>query len=372
VREDARTGADLEDRLPRPGGRVPQEGGEGVGVHEEVLAEASLRPDAPFVEDAAELGLAGGERDRALLSTARAGTDTTVTAACQNGPQESAMLAGTRLLVALVVLVAAEGPSVAANPPDPAGFLPRDGDLAGWSAAGAVRTFPRGRLHAYLDGGADLLEEYGIETAAVREWSRGKDTIAVQCYRMTDAVGACGLLTRVRGRKSESLDIGDGASRSALRTACWKGRWFFQVDVLAGSREVVGEAVALLRVLADRVPAGPPVGEPPLLAVLRTPTMRPGTELLLRGPLALGTAGFPRVLAGEGFALAATATYGPARRASRVLLVDYAGVEAATAAFEALRKEWKISSRASILSARIDSERVLAWRDGQRLRLIVR
>jgi hypothetical protein len=275
-----------------------------------------------------------------------------------------------RLVVPAFLVLAAL--AAAEEPPAPAGFLPTAEEMNGWEPVGEVQLYPRGRLHEYLNGGAPVLEEYGLEVAAIREWKRGEEIVAFHVYRMTDDTAACGLFTQVRTRMANDLAVGDGGFESAGCIGLWKGRWYAQLDRLRGN---AGTSTGL-RTLARRVAARLPGegAEPPLLTVLRTPTMVPRSEVLLRGPLALGgAAAFGKCLAGDGFRLAATASYKRGDATTRVLIADYASEEAAGAALGALAKTLGVEdTKDALLSVESESERILAWRKGSRVRIVVR
>jgi hypothetical protein len=142
------------------------------------------------------------------------------------------------------------------------------------------------------------------------------------------------------------------------------------VDVLKGDG-VLPDARRLVRHVASKLPGA--YREPALLSVLRTSTMEVRSEVLLRGKRALATAEpFAGVLALEGFTLAGAARYARGGRITRMLVADFDDEASAGSALEALARRLGSDVRADLVSVRRDEASVLAWREGPRVRLLVR
>ena len=274
--------------------------------------------------------------------------------------------------VMLVILGVAGALAEPAAPPSPSSFLPSAEAPKGLPSAGPIRTYARGKLWDYLNGGADVIEEFGVEQAAVREWTGEKRALAVLVYRMKDDVGACGVATYVRGPGTRVLNIGDGGYETDHRLGFHKGRWYAQFDVQEGGKEVLVEARRLARETADRMPGRG--AEPAILEVLRAPTMVRRSEVLLRGPLALATAEpFAGVLATEDLVIAGAARYRHRDSHARLLVAEYASEDAAKAAFGALARELGVvGDPGTMIVVKRDEERVVSWPDGHMVRVVTR
>jgi Family of unknown function (DUF6599) len=277
------------------------------------------------------------------------------------------------LFLAAAITLAAGPATPQRKAPEPEAALPTAEDLSGWKADGPVRRYPRGKLHILLNGAAPVLEEYGLEIAAVREWAREGRMISVMVLRMKDRIGALGVMTQVRGASWRDLAGAPGGYETDLQSGFLRGRWFVQIDVLEGGKEVLTVVRRLARLIHGRL-SGTIGGDSKLLADLRTPTLVPRSGMLLRGPLALaGAEPFAGALAVDGFEMGAVAGYRCGKRRARMLLASYDSEKSATAALLALAAALEMPGDPGVLlSARSGKRRVLAWREETRIRVIIK
>jgi hypothetical protein len=117
-----------------------------------------------------------------------------------------------------------------------------------------------------------------------QQYAFGQGEIGIKLYAMRDAAAALGIyLARSgEGTPASGLDLRHTAGRHELLAV--RNRFYLVVDNLTGRAEQARDLVAFARVLASRLPAAEPVGA---LDLLPKEGRVPGSERLIRGPLAL-------------------------------------------------------------------------------------
>lgn len=211
--------------------------------------------------------------------------------------------------------------------------LPADEVVPGWRRAEPARVYSGPELYELIDGGAEIFFEHGFERATVQRYVLGADEIGIDLYAMRDAAAALGIYLGRCGDETPApgLDLRHTAGRHELLAV--QGRFYVVVENLSGRAERAADLVAFARALAPRLPAPEPV---PVLDLLPTNGRVPGSERLIRGPLALESfiqLGEDDILQLGGRVTAAAAGYqGPAGRFTLVV-VPYADSATARRAF---------------------------------------
>jgi hypothetical protein len=211
--------------------------------------------------------------------------------------------------------------------------LPADEVVPGWRRAEPARVYSGPELYELIDGGAEIFFEHGFERVTVQKYALGPDEIVVDLYAMRDAAAALGIYLGRCGDETPApgLDLRHTAGRHELLAV--QGRLYVVVENLSGRAERAADLVAFARALAPRLPEAEPV---PVLDLLPTNGRVPGSERLIRGPLALESfiqLGEGDILQLGGRVTAAAAGYqGPAGRFTLVV-VPYADSAAARRAF---------------------------------------
>jgi hypothetical protein len=211
--------------------------------------------------------------------------------------------------------------------------LPADEVVPGWTRAEPARVYSGPELYELIDGGAEILFEHGFERVTVQKYALGPDEIVVDLYAMRDAAAALGIYLGRCGDETPApgLDLRHTAGRHELLAV--QGRFYVVVENLSGRAERAADLVAFARALAPRLPEAEPV---PVLDLLPTNGRVPGSERLIRGPLALESfiqLGEGDILQLGGRVTAAAAGYqGPAGRFTLVV-VPYADSATARRAF---------------------------------------
>jgi hypothetical protein len=93
------------------------------------------------------------------------------------------------------------------------GLLPAA--AGGWTASGSASIVASGQLESVADGRADVLREYGLNSAEQRQYTQGQHTVTITLYRMVDPTAAYGAFTFLRDPQMQPLDLGDSVSFAA-------------------------------------------------------------------------------------------------------------------------------------------------------------
>ena len=172
----------------------------------------------------------------------------------------------------------------ALNPPVLRGL---DG-IPGWNRAGPPERYKKDGLYGYIDGGAEIVLQYGFRELSVSRYgpsaeAPGKREISLEIYRMTSAEAAFGLYSTKleggeRGWPGLKPDNWVGGGQASLV----KGEYL--VNILApdcGDKEL-GEFLAAV----ERKVPGRGTSRPKELAWLPAEGMIPSSWHVIRGPLA--------------------------------------------------------------------------------------
>jgi hypothetical protein len=65
-----------------------------------------------------------------------------------------------------------------------------DGTPPGWQHKGKECLFPRAALYQHIDGGAELNNQFGFDSLAVRDYAKDDYEVRVEIYKMNDPAGA--------------------------------------------------------------------------------------------------------------------------------------------------------------------------------------
>jgi len=245
-------------------------------------------------------------------------------------------------LSVLLALALAWGAAAAPRSEGPLrAYLPGDTAVPGWAMDGAPQEFEGEDLYIYIDGGAEIYEEYGFARVIVQDYKNtaGK-SVSLEIFEMEAPAAAFGMFTFKRSGRGRSLELGGGSELESYYLNFWKGRFLV---TLTGFDESEGTVVGLLsigRAVAAKLPGG---GEAPgLIAALPAEGLRPGSVKYLKGVLGLNNV-YP-FYAARGLAFK-EAVRGIYDRGETLILLDYGSVEARRAAWLELRAEIQRSER---------------------------
>jgi len=190
-----------------------------------------------------------------------------------------------RLAIAILLLGAAAcSGSNEVNPPVLRGI---DG-LEGWKRTGEVERYNKEALYGYIDGGAEIVLQYGFRELAVSRYvpaagAGSSEEIVLEIYRMASAEAAFGLYSirlegGEKGRPEIKVDHWVGQGQASLV----KGDYY--VNVLAPGSDEAGIGGFLAQV-ERRVP-GKGTARPKGLSWLPREGMVPSSWHFVKGPLA--------------------------------------------------------------------------------------
>lgn len=147
----------------------------------------------------------------------------------------------------------------------------------------SVRTFVGDALYGFIDGGADLYNEYGFDRLAVQELELQDQTYFLEVYRMADAGGAFGIFSVSHGEcmPADSLPPSSCVAPSVVQWA--HSRYFVRIAAAARSSSAQAGGLLLARRMAAKI-SGESWTIPPLPAAAGA-TER--TLVLARGVLGI-------------------------------------------------------------------------------------
>ncbi len=257
------------------------------------------------------------------------------------------------LLMAALVLTAAACSGPDAVPPgngkqaegaavDPPIIGAVDG-IPGWTRTGPPEHYNKEGLYGYIDGGAEIVLQYGFREIAVSKFrpaasSGSEKEIVLEIYRMSSGEAAFGLYsTKLDGEEKSSPGIKPDNWLSPGQASLVKGE--FLVNVLAPecTEKEIGEFMAAVE---SKIP-GHGTARPKGLRWLPVDGMVPSSWHYIRGPLAAQNEspflagefwGFGGSASDKGATEAYAAKYGVKPEISKLIVVRFAKPPANTAA----------------------------------------
>ncbi len=108
-------------------------------------------------------------------------------------------------------------------------LLPENGIVPNWNIKDSIETYKGEDLFMYINGGADVYLEYGLEeVATVRYLNYLNNNILVDIYKMSSIDAAYGIFTLASTSKGKPLDIGDQSLLYDYYFDLWKGPYFMR------------------------------------------------------------------------------------------------------------------------------------------------
>ncbi|PWB75396.1 hypothetical protein C3F09_02580 [candidate division GN15 bacterium] len=267
----------------------------------------------------------------------------------------------TRILLVMTFLLPAVFLAVPAQSEVP--FAP------GWTEAQEPQVFPKGRLYDYIDGGAELYEEFGVIKLTVCQYQKEQDELELLVYDMESPDAALGIYLMQAGTERPIAGIVARNSGSSSQVNAVRGKSFIQITSLSSSPAMQEPTIALCNQVMAAVPEGKPVS---LLTMLPRDRLVAGSERLVHGPLAVRQVmrvfrANPLELGGSIWGAAAKYRIGTGAVETR-LQVTYADTSAARTVFANL--EQVVDSSFS-LKASSTASRTFEDRTGNRLTAVI-
>lgn len=221
-------------------------------------------------------------------------------------------------LLALVALACGDAP----------GPLPEGPTLGAYASSERAETYIGPALYAYMDGGAEVFQEYGFSRAWVRRYRRGPRELLVELYEMKDAPSAAALYSYMRPAGSER-DLAAGCRGSLLGSdvRLAKGRHY----LVCRNEDPMATENAAVRDLCARVAArlDGTCGVGGLFRDLPSEGRVRGSEMLLVGPLGLNVRPWLASLGREGFSRGWIAPYALPKGIAEAFRGEYASPDLA-------------------------------------------
>jgi hypothetical protein len=198
-------------------------------------------------------------------------------------------------------------------------LLPADNEAPGWSKDGEPQEFVGEDLYVYINGGAEIYQEYGFRRVIVQDYKNasGKE-ISLEIYEMETPEAAFGIFTFKKSGEGQPLALGGGAELEDYYLNFWKGRYLVTLTGFDETAETVAGLPALAAAVDSKISDR---AEPPgLIAALPGRGLKPGSVRYLRGLLGLNNVYAFHTAKGLGFQAAVKGDY---EDGSTLIVLDY-------------------------------------------------
>jgi hypothetical protein len=247
-----------------------------------------------------------------------------------------------RFLGSLGVAVAVLGAASGVSGQDPLrALLPSGQAVPGWTADGDPQAFEGEDLYTYIDGGAEIYQEYGFRRVVVQDFKNPKGkSVSIEIFEMTTPTAAYGIFSFKRSGNGKIVPLGSEAELESYYLNVWRGRYLVTVTGFDESPETAEGLLAIASAVAAKIREEAPV--PSLVAALPEKGLRPGSVKYLKGHLGLNNV-YPLYTArGLEFTEAVRGLYDSGET---LIVLDYGSAEARHAAWLELRTELERSGR---------------------------
>jgi len=160
-------------------------------------------------------------------------------------------------------------------------------EVGAWSRHGAALSYTGDDLFTYINGGAEIYQEFGFEEVAVQDYrTEQAGTISLEVYRMTGPESAYGIFTFKRSADGSALDYpGAEAQLKDYYLNLWKGSYLVTLTGFDEEDATIQGLRDLARALAFRITE---TGKAPgLVGLLPEKDRLLGSVRYFNGPLAL-------------------------------------------------------------------------------------
>jgi hypothetical protein len=165
-------------------------------------------------------------------------------------------------------------------------LFPDPDSVRGVQAFSGITEYTDSTLYDFLDGGAELYFDYGIEAVASAEYGAGQDlSIELSVYDMGSPENAFGIYSNFRYPGADFVDVGAEGMRTAGSLGFWKGRYYCRLIAFDTASEVQAAMVALAGSTAANITG---VSDLPMIVrLLPAGGTVKGSEKFFRGQLGL-------------------------------------------------------------------------------------
>jgi hypothetical protein len=210
--------------------------------------------------------------------------------------------------------------------------LPADGAVPGWSKDGDPQEFVGEDLYTYINGGAEIYQEYGFRRMVVQDYRSSAGTsVSLEIFEMATPAAAYGIYTFKRSGQGRIVPLGSATELEDYYLNYWKGRFLVTLTGFDATTPTIDGLLAVAAAVDGKLPEG--AGAPDLVAALPGEGLRPQSVKYLKGLLGLNNI-YPFYTA-RGLAFA-EAVKGDYEEGAFLILLDYGSAEARVKAWAEL------------------------------------
>lgn len=158
--------------------------------------------------------------------------------------------------------------------------LPTDGAIPGWSRSESERRYAPGNLFDYINGGAEIFNEFGFQALLVQTYSKEALEITVELYRMDGAPAALAMFIQQGGQNQGRPEDPQHIARSPYQWTLQKGPWYIQLNAPASARGLDDHMAAFAEGILAQIKPEPVQ----VFSALPIEERIAGSEFLVRGP----------------------------------------------------------------------------------------
>jgi len=220
-------------------------------------------------------------------------------------------------------------------------YLPADNISSGWMKDGTLQEYEGEDLYAYIDGGAEIYQEYGFRRVILQDYKNAKGkSVSLEIFEMETPAAAFGMFSFKRSGSGKVVTLGAGAELEAYYLNFWKGRFLVTLTGFDEAPETVDGLTAVAGIVDSKIRDSGDV--PGLVGALPAKGLRPGSVKYLKGLLGLNNI-YPFYTArGLGFGEAARGVY---ENGATLLILDYGTADARARAWLDLKAYLSESDR---------------------------
>ncbi len=212
-------------------------------------------------------------------------------------------------------------------------YLPAGNAVEGWAKDGEPQEYEGEDLYTYIDGGAEIYQEYGFRRVIIQDYKNAKGkSVSLEIFEMESPAAAFGMFSFKRSGNGKTISLGAGAELEAYYLNFWKGRFLVTLTGFDEAPETIDGLTAVAGIVDSKILDA---GEAPgLVGALPAKGLRTGSVKYLKGLLGLNNI-YPFYTArGLGFGEAARGVY---ENGATLLILDYGSLDARAKAWLDLR-----------------------------------
>jgi hypothetical protein len=224
--------------------------------------------------------------------------------------------------------------------------LPDADAVLDWSADGEAQEFVDEDLYAYIDGGAEIYQEYGFSRVVVQDFkSQGGKSVSVEIFEMADPAAAYGIFTFKRSGHGKIVPLGSGAELEDYYLNLWHGRYLATLTGFDASAQTIAGLLAIAGAFDKKL--GEAGKRPGLVSALPGEGLRSQSVKYVRGLLGLNNIYSFYTARGLNFKEAVKGDYA---NGSMLIVLDYGSEALRAAAWGELRGYLGGSDRFAVLA----------------------